>query len=179
MCGRWDSSVRRTTKSSKRSEKRRNRDRESGARCRVFGSAPLVCWWTMNDRLAKERKETDEILREALRLGIEIKRNPSWWWEDMDNFGGSLDDWEYVNDDFTYLTEIGKSGARRTIENQICQPCWSAWLQKQSQIINHYGLDLSDPDAQNFLFDNIKGFLFGETPQLAQIDTSKEGTVKW
>ncbi len=65
------------------------------------------------------------------------------------------------------------------IAKEICQPCWSAWLQKQSQIINHYGLDLSDVDAQNFLFDNIKGFLFGEAPPLAQIDTSKEGTVKW
>jgi len=65
------------------------------------------------------------------------------------------------------------------IAAEICQPCWSGWLQKQSQIINHYGLDLSNPDAQNFLFDNIKGFLFGEVPQTAEIDTSKEGTVKW
>lgn len=65
------------------------------------------------------------------------------------------------------------------IATEICQPCWSGWLQKQSQIINHYGLDLSNPDAQNFLFDNIKGFLFGEVPQTAEIDTSKEGTVKW
>jgi Fe-S cluster biosynthesis and repair protein YggX len=61
----------------------------------------------------------------------------------------------------------------------ICQPCWSGWLQKQSQIINHYGLDLSNPDAQNFLFDNIRGYLFGEAPKVAEIDTSKEGTVKW
>jgi Fe-S cluster biosynthesis and repair protein YggX len=65
------------------------------------------------------------------------------------------------------------------IAAEICQPCWSGWLQKQSQIINHYGLDLTNPDAQNFLFDNIKGFLFGEVPQTAEIDTSKEGTVKW
>jgi Fe-S cluster biosynthesis and repair protein YggX len=65
------------------------------------------------------------------------------------------------------------------IAAEICQPCWSEWLQKQTQIINHYGLDLTNPDAQNFLFDNIKGFLFGDAPQLAQIDTSKEGSVKW
>jgi len=65
------------------------------------------------------------------------------------------------------------------IAQEICQVCWSGWLQKQSQIINHYGLDLSDPDAQNFLFDNIKGYLFGEVPQTAEIDTSKEGSVKW
>jgi Fe-S cluster biosynthesis and repair protein YggX len=73
-----------------------------------------------------------------------------------------------------FPNEIGQR-----IAGEICQPCWAAWLLKQSQIINHYGLDLSDPDAQNFLFDNIKGFLFNEAPQLAQIDTSKEGTVKW
>ena len=58
------------------------------------------------------------------------------------------------------------------IATEICQPCWSEWLQKQTQIINHYGLDLTNPDAQNFLFDNIKGFLFGDAPQLAQIDAS-------
>lgn len=66
------------------------------------------------------------------------------------------------------------------IATEICQSCWSGWLQKQTQIINHYGLDLTNPDAQNFLFDNIKGFLFGEAPPLeAEIDTTKEGTVKW
>ena len=65
------------------------------------------------------------------------------------------------------------------IANEICQSCWSGWLQKQTQIINHYGLDLTNPDAQTFLMDNIKGYLFGDTPELAQIDTSKEGSVKW
>ena len=65
------------------------------------------------------------------------------------------------------------------IGREICQPCWSEWLQKQTQIINHYRLDLTNPDAQTFLFDNIKGFLFGEVPQTAEIDTSKEGSVKW
>ncbi|HKY29809.1 MAG TPA: oxidative damage protection protein [Pyrinomonadaceae bacterium] len=65
------------------------------------------------------------------------------------------------------------------IFNEICQPCWSDWLQKQTQIINHYGLDLTNPDAQNFLFDNIKGYLFSETQPVAEIDTTKEGTVKW
>jgi hypothetical protein len=36
-------------------------------------------------------------------------------------------------------------------------------------------------DAQTFLFDNMKAFFFGggEPSDMAQIDTSKEGTVKW
>ena len=65
------------------------------------------------------------------------------------------------------------------IAAEICQPCWNGWLQKQTQIINHYGLDLTNPDAQNFLFDNIRGFLFGDVPATAEIDTTKEGSVKW
>jgi len=73
----------------------------------------------MNEHLAKERKETDALKREALRLGIEIPRNPGWWWEDVDNFGGSLQDWEFVRDDYTYLTEIEKSGARRFIREEV------------------------------------------------------------
>jgi Fe-S cluster biosynthesis and repair protein YggX len=74
-----------------------------------------------------------------------------------------------------FPNEIGQQ-----VGAEICQPCWQEWLQKQSQIINHYGLDLTNPDAQNFLFDNMKGYLFNEAPQqVAQIDTSKEGSVKW
>ncbi len=68
------------------------------------------------------------------------------------------------------------------IATEICQPCWAGWLQKQTQIINHYGLDLMKPDAQDFLFDNLKGYLFGEMkPESAEatIDTTKEGSVKW
>ena len=61
----------------------------------------------------------------------------------------------------------------------VCQPCWAEWLQKQNQLINHYGLDLINPDAQNFLFDNMKGFFFAAGGSTAQIDTSKEGSIKW
>ena len=63
---------------------------------------------------------------------------------------------------------------------EICGACWKEWLARQNMIINHYGLDLMKEDAQGFLLDNMKGFLFGggELPT-AQIDTSKEGTVKW
>lgn len=62
---------------------------------------------------------------------------------------------------------------------EICQPCWGEWLQKQNQLINHFGLDLSNPEAHDFLFENMKIFFFNEGQDLAQIDASKEGTVKW
>jgi Fe-S cluster biosynthesis and repair protein YggX len=66
------------------------------------------------------------------------------------------------------------------IATEICQVCWREWLQKQVQVINHFGVDVSSPDGQEFLFANMKGYLFGEAqPQTVEIDTSKEGTVKW
>ena len=63
--------------------------------------------------------------------------------------------------------------------NEICQTCWKEWLQKQNQLINHFGLDVSNPDSHDFLFDNLKIFLFNEGVNLAEIDTSQEGKVNW
>lgn len=71
-------------------------------------------------------------------------------------------------------TDLGQRVAQ-----EICQPCWREWLQKQTQIINHYGLDVSNPDAQEFLFANLKGYLFNEGLPTAEIDTTKEGSVEW
>jgi len=66
------------------------------------------------------------------------------------------------------------------IYNEICQICWKEWMQRQNQLINHFGLDVADPEAQDFLFDQIKLFLFNEGSRpIAEIDTSKEGTIKW
>ena len=61
---------------------------------------------------------------------------------------------------------------------EVCQPCWSQWLAKQNMLINHYGLDLANPETHDFLFENMKAFFFNEG-KMAQIDTSKEGSVKW
>jgi Fe-S cluster biosynthesis and repair protein YggX len=47
------------------------------------------------------------------------------------------------------------------------------------QLINHFGLDVTNPDAHQFLFDNMKIFFFDEGVELTQIDTSKEGSVNW
>jgi Fe-S cluster biosynthesis and repair protein YggX len=53
-------------------------------------------------------------------------------------------------------TELGQK-----IATEVCQPCWAEWLQAQTRIINHYGLDLMNPDAQGFLMDNMKGSFTG------------------
>jgi Fe-S cluster biosynthesis and repair protein YggX len=62
---------------------------------------------------------------------------------------------------------------------ECCQDCWTAWLQKQNQLINHFGLDVSNPDTHQFLFDQMKLFFFNEGVELAQIDSTKEGSVQW
>ncbi|MBA2627089.1 MAG: oxidative damage protection protein [Gemmatimonadales bacterium] len=43
---------------------------------------------------------------------------------------------------------------------QICNVCWSEWLKTQQQLINHYGLNLRDAKAKDFLFSEMESFLF-------------------
>ena len=67
----------------------------------------------------------------------------------------------------------------KRIHENVCQGCWSQWLAKQNQLINHFGLSTINPEHQQFLIQNMKTFLFneGSLPQ-AEIDTSLEGTIK-
>ena len=48
---------------------------------------------------------------------------------------------------------------RRAYDN-ICGVCWAEWLKTQQQLINHYGLNLREPKAKEFLFNNMEQFLF-------------------
>jgi Fe-S cluster biosynthesis and repair protein YggX len=43
---------------------------------------------------------------------------------------------------------------------EICGVCWSEWLRTQQQLINHYALNLRDPQAKEFLFKQMEVFLF-------------------
>jgi Fe-S cluster biosynthesis and repair protein YggX len=55
-----------------------------------------------------------------------------------------------------FPTELG---AR--IFSSICQVCWKDWLRQQTQLINHYALDLRDPKARQMLTQQTETFLFG------------------
>lgn len=66
----------------------------------------------------------------------------------------------------------------RTIHEEICQDCWSDWLDHQTLLINHYGLDVRDPKARSFLSDQIRKVLL-EGGEGAEVDTSKEGEIDW
>ena len=48
------------------------------------------------------------------------------------------------------------------VYEQICSVCWQEWLKTQQQLINHYGLNVREPKAKEFLFLNMEKFLFGE-----------------
>jgi Fe-S cluster biosynthesis and repair protein YggX len=70
----------------------------------------------------------------------------------------------------------GALGAR--IVGEICQDCWGQWLKQQTMLINHYGLNVMDPQARAFLTKNLEAFLF-KTGREENVDTTKQGTINW
>lgn len=43
---------------------------------------------------------------------------------------------------------------------QICATCWAEWLRLQQQLINHYALNVREPQAKQFLFAQMEQFFF-------------------
>jgi Fe-S cluster biosynthesis and repair protein YggX len=70
----------------------------------------------------------------------------------------------------------GEIGAR--IVREICQECWGQWLKQQTMLINHFGLNVMDPQARQFLKKNLEAFLFKSGKEEA-VDTTKQGTINW
>jgi Fe-S cluster biosynthesis and repair protein YggX len=68
----------------------------------------------------------------------------------------------------------GAIGAR--ILEGTCPSCWQLWLKQQTMLINHYGLNVMDPQARQFLTRNMEAFLF-KAGQQDDVDTSKQGTI--
>ncbi len=48
----------------------------------------------------------------------------------------------------------------RRAYQQICGVCWGEWLKFQQQLINHYGLNLREQQAKDFLYRHMEEFLF-------------------
>lgn len=70
----------------------------------------------------------------------------------------------------------GAAGAR--IVAETCQQCWADWLKQQTMLINHYGLNLMDPQARTFLSRNRDAYLF-KAGREEEVDTTRQGTVAW
>ncbi len=71
-----------------------------------------------------------------------------------------------------FRSELGER-----IRREICASCWRDWLQHQTLLINHFGLDPRKPESKEFLYGQVKAVLFGEG-EAAEIDTSKQGTIR-
>ncbi|WP_419934629.1 Fe(2+)-trafficking protein [Candidatus Palauibacter sp.] len=71
----------------------------------------------------------------------------------------------------------GELGTR--IVAEICTSCWEEWKERQMLLINHYGLKLHEASAREFLYRNLRIFLFGEGGTPDRIDTGEEGSVEW
>lgn len=70
----------------------------------------------------------------------------------------------------------GAIGAR--ILEGICTVCFEQWKKQQTMLINHYGLNVMDPQARSFLTRNMEAFLF-RTGGAEDVDTTKKGTIEW
>jgi Fe-S cluster biosynthesis and repair protein YggX len=59
--------------------------------------------------------------------------------------------------------ELGK----RIYEN-VSKEAWAMWQQQSALIINHYGLNLADPNATAFLMEQLEEFFFGAGAQMPE-----------
>jgi Fe-S cluster biosynthesis and repair protein YggX len=67
--------------------------------------------------------------------------------------------------------EMGK----RIYEN-ISSEAWDMWKAQSVLLINHYGLNLLDPEAQKFLREQMERFLFEEKVEMPE-GWTPEGTT--
>jgi len=56
---------------------------------------------------------------------------------------------------------------QRIYENVSAQ-AWELWKEHRVLLINHYGLTLVDPRAQDFLREQMEEFFFGEGAQMPE-----------
>ncbi len=56
---------------------------------------------------------------------------------------------------------------QRIYEN-ISQQGWQLWTNQVTILINHYGLNMADPRAQDFINEQMEDFFFGEGAQMPE-----------
>ncbi|MEZ4519663.1 MAG: oxidative damage protection protein [Chloroflexota bacterium] len=59
------------------------------------------------------------------------------------------------------------------IYEEVSQLAYLQWQEQAGLIINHYGLNLADPRAQEYLFQQMAAFLFNEEDETGDQDTSE------
>ena len=72
-----------------------------------------------------------------------------------------------------FRSELGER-----ITREICADCWKDWLQHQTLLINHYGLDPREAKARAFLYEQIEQVLL-QGGKAEQVDTTQQGKIEW
>ena len=54
------------------------------------------------------------------------------------------------------------------IYDQVSQQAWNLWPAQSTLIINHYGLNLADPQSQRVLMQAMEDFFFAEGSQVPE-----------
>ncbi len=65
-----------------------------------------------------------------------------------------------------YPVATGELGQR--IYDNISAQAWELWKEQRTLLINHYGLQMLDPRAQDFLRQQMEEFFFGAGSQLPE-----------
>ncbi len=68
----------------------------------------------------------------------------------------------------------GELGER--LFNEVSKQGWELWQQQSTILINHYGLNMADPKAQEFLFEQMEEFFYGAGAQMPE-DWTPEGVA--
>jgi Fe-S cluster biosynthesis and repair protein YggX len=63
---------------------------------------------------------------------------------------------------------------QRIFEN-ISKAAWAEWKDHSVLLINHYGLNLADPEAQKFLTEQMEAFLFNADAELPEGFSPQQG----
>ncbi|MFQ3591106.1 MAG: Fe(2+)-trafficking protein, partial [Chloracidobacterium sp.] len=58
-----------------------------------------------------------------------------------------------------------------------CAECWKKWQAQQLVLMNHFGLNPLDPQAQKFLFGAMESFFFGDGTPPMMVDTTLQGKI--
>ncbi|MDX1616676.1 MAG: oxidative damage protection protein [Candidatus Promineifilaceae bacterium] len=60
----------------------------------------------------------------------------------------------------------GELGQR--IYENVSQRGWQLWMEQLTILINHYGLNMADPRAHEFIAQQMEEFFFGEGAQMPE-----------
>jgi len=60
----------------------------------------------------------------------------------------------------------GELGQR--IYEHVSREAWEMWPAQSTLLINHYGLNMADPDARKFLREQMEEFFFGKDAKMPE-----------